>query len=714
MIESTEAYKTAITGSGRKILLQALIDIIDPDIVYGTAQSNGESEYSKSEQLHDKDFSTPAKYATLERNRWILDGTWGIYPDSPDTLSANVGFQGEVLSGDDGTFQTAQWVEMQFSNVSVLQACSVWFPDNDYDGIPVDFVVEVKQGGTSYFTKSFTGNARTSVSMDGFTVYNPDAIRVTVTKWSLPVRRMRCIEIVPGIYEQWGNDMIAELDIKHQGDFSCVSLPYGTCTLKMDNLDRRFEPRSKNGIFQSIEERQGIEVSIGVQLQDGTIEYKRAGIFYQSSGGWRIGDNGLSMQWVLVDIVGLLADREFLPPDTLPTTLSGWVSELVSQLGVNFEGHYVVDPSYENTAVSATNRSDVTGKKCGDVLRWACMASGVWPRADADNGYLAVEPLWNQGNKIDLDNISNYPAMKSNDDIAAIIFTLSDGNDTQYVVSGNSTASGNTVSVNNPFIHTESQALTAAKLILSCYGGNKLETSGRGDPSSEIGDVDTVWLNESSATTARRMMQTFGFSNGVLQNCQSTLLQADGSFLFAERAVITESGTWTAPAGVTTLRIIVGAAGQGGKKGATGNWDDWGADGDDGAGGRIWTGTININDGQAFTVSIGEGGLNGALGGDTMFGAYTSANGMYYENGYTDIANGDVFARTGVVIPTGSGDGGKGGAGGECGYRHRSEYVDSNGKTHKFWKIDAYPQEGQDGAQGGSGFVVVYWDKVSA
>lgn len=714
MIESTAAYKTAITGSGRKILLQALIDIIAPDIVYGTAQSGGESRYSKSQQLHDKDFSNPIKYATLERNRWILDDSWDIYPDSLADMSGEIAFQGSTLSGDDGTFSTAQWVEMRFSGVSILQACSVWFPENDYDGIPMDFTVEVKQGGTAYFTKEFEGNTKTQVSMDGFTVYNPDAIRVTVTKWSLPGRRMRCIEIVPGIYEQWGNDMIAAFDIKHQGSFSCLALPYGTCTLKMDNLDRRFEPRSKNGVFQSIEERQGIGVSIGVQLANGTVEYKHAGVFYQAAGGWRTGDNGLSMQWDLVDIIGLLADREFLPPGTLPTTLSGWIAALVAQLGVNFESHYTVDASYAGLSVTASSNADVTGKKCGEILRWACMAAGVWPRADAETGYLAAEPLWNQGNKIDLDNIVSYPVMKANDDIASIIFTLADGSNTQYVVSGNATASGNTVSVSNPFIHTTAQALTAAKLILSCYGGNRLETTGRGDPSSEIGDVDTVWLNESTATTARRMMQTFGFSGGVLQSCQSTLLQADGSFLFQERAVITESGTWTAPTGVTTLRIIVGAAGQGGKKGATGNWDDWGSDGENGAGGRIWTGTVSINDGQAFTVSIGEGGLNGAPGGDTVFGAYTSAEGTYYENGYTDIASGDVFARTGVAVPLGNGDGGKGGAGGECGYRHRSEYVDSNGNTHGFWKIDAYPKEGADGAQGGSGFVVVYWDKVSA
>lgn len=96
------------------------------------------------------------------------------------------------------------------------------------------------------------------MSLDGFTVQIPTSIRLTVTRWSLPGRRMRIAEIVPGLYEAWSDDVLASLDIQMRGNFSCLALPYGTCTLQMDNLDRRFEPRRKNGIFQSIEDRQAI------------------------------------------------------------------------------------------------------------------------------------------------------------------------------------------------------------------------------------------------------------------------------------------------------------------------------------------------------------------------------------------------------------------------------------------------------------------------
>ena len=707
MIKSGQAYHAAITGDARRVLLRAVIDIISPDIVYGAGETSGQLPWSRLAQIHDKVFDTPAPKATLEHDRWLLDGTFGLLPDVPEELTGQVGYIGDVLSGADGSFATSPWVELQFSGVSVLQACSVYFPGDEYDGVPSDFTIEVKQGGTAYYSKSFTGNQAASAALSGFTVNDPDAIRVTVSKWSLPYRRMRLVEIVPGIYEQWDNNIIAEFSVKQQGNVACTALPYGTCTLKMDNLSRRFEPRAKDGLFQSIEERQGIDISIGVRLPDGTDDYKRVGIYYQYSGGWRTGDNGLTMQWDLVDIIGLLARREFLPPSTLPTTLEGWIAALVRQLGINFANRYTVDPNYSGAAVTASSVADVTGKSCGDILRWACMAAGVWPRADAETGYLAAEPLWNEGNKITLDNLTDYPVMRANNDLAAILFTLNDGNKTQYVVSGNATASGETVSVDDPFIHTEAQARTAAKLILACYGGNRIELTGRGDPSSEIGDVDTVWLDESSATTARRIYQKLQFSDGVLQGCQSTLLQADGSFLFTERAVITQSGTWTAPAGKKKLFVILVGHGGNGTDGTDGTWDAAGVNGTDGLGGLVWANTVSINEQQSFAVTIGE---------HTTFGAYSSANGQRFRYGYTDVRSGESYARTGVAVPkSGTGDGGAAGRGGVKGNRREVSrpVTDEEGNISTEWVtvIDNYPGKGTAGVNGVAGCVVVYWEK---
>lgn len=737
MLSITDGYRSAVVGDVRRMLIKAVLEIIDPDITYCASNGSGEAPWSKPEQLHDKELSLQSRYATLEPGRWLLDGSFRLIPDDPTQLTGEVGFVGDVLSGEDGSFASPVYAELTFSNCSILQACSVYFSQDAIDGIPVDFTVNIYSAGQVIYSREYTGNTAVSVSLDGFTVYDPDAIRVTVTKWSLPGRRLRVAEIIPGVYEEWTEDILASIDIQMRGNFACLAIPYGTCTLRMDNLDRRFEPRNKSGIFQSIEERQAIPIAIGCELEDGTVEYKRAGVFYQANGGWKTGDNAMTMQWDLVDIVGLVADREFKAPDTLPTTLSGWIAAIAAQLGANFANKWHVDPDYADAEATVNDRADVEGKKCGDILRWVCMATGTWPRADAKTGDLTAEPLWSQGNKYDLDNLTAYPVMKANDDLAVLTFQLYDDAKTTVNISGNATSSSNTLTVSNPFIHTAAQAQTAAKQILSQYGGIKLETTGRGDPASEIGDVDTVWLNESSATTGRRMEQSFTFSNGVLRDCRSVLLQADGSFLFQNRVVVSESGTFHVPEGVTSVRLILVSGGQGGAKGGDGYISKSGnlgnqlaaGEGDpglDGHGGKVWSGVVNVNPDTDYAVFIGKGGAKsdvvgvpGEEGGETTFGVYSSANGQLYSPSFTDLASGDAFGRTGVEVPvSGTGDGGKGGKGGEAGvgYLKTETYTptgaDPSVVNERIVLVVLRPGgPGQPGVDGADGVCVIYWDK---
>ena len=157
MIDTTEAYKAAVVADTRRILLRAAIEIIDPDIVYSGAGSNGGAPWSKPEQIYDKEMDADAKYATLEHGRWILDGTFPLLPEDPAELTGNVGFVSSTLSGMDGTFADPPWVELQFENVSILQACSVFFPTDAGDGLPVDFIVEVRSGGTANDTTVNSG-----------------------------------------------------------------------------------------------------------------------------------------------------------------------------------------------------------------------------------------------------------------------------------------------------------------------------------------------------------------------------------------------------------------------------------------------------------------------------------------------------------------------------------------------------------------------------
>ena len=81
MLSITDGYKTAVVGDVRRMLIKAQLEIVDPDITYGTVNSSGEAAFSKWQQLHDKELSLNSRYATLEPGRWVLDGRVRLIPD---------------------------------------------------------------------------------------------------------------------------------------------------------------------------------------------------------------------------------------------------------------------------------------------------------------------------------------------------------------------------------------------------------------------------------------------------------------------------------------------------------------------------------------------------------------------------------------------------------------------------------------------------------
>ena len=734
MIESSDAYREAIVADGRRMHVRAVVNIVDPDMEQGDVTSaEQEPGISRPEQLWNKNFALSAHYASLEPNRWILDGSYMLRPPDAAARDWEAGLVGAALSGEDGVFPVPQWAQIEFSNVSILQACAVAFSDRLEDGVAADFTVEVLSEGVAYHTKEVTGNASPHVSVTGFRVNNPDAIRVTVTRWSLPGRRMRIAELVPGVYEIWRDDELSEFAVKHQGDPTCLTLPYGTARIAMDNQSRRFDPRTKDGVFLMIEERQGIELGMGPELPDGTTDYKPLGTFYQHNGGWKTGDNSVTMKWDLVDIVGLLAGRAFVAPKELPTTLRGWLEALTGQLGKNFGRRVRVDPEYADLPIPAPAGS-LRDKTCGDILLHVCQSAGVWPRADASTGFLAAEPLRDEGNRLTLDNLNKYPVMSANQDAASITVN-------GYTIEGTAPSCGNTVEVDNPFVPDEKR-MERARALLAFYGGDRLETVGRGDPSGEIGDTDVIWLAQGSAVSARRVRQEFRFSNRVLKNCASAFIRGDGLSLFTNRVQFLESGAFTVPEGIYRLWVVLVGHGGHGAPGSDGRWvntNQWmgsntgvrvPVDGAPGMGGKVWAGAIDVNPGQVIQIVVQP------VRGATTLWNYSSAMGKSYPNGFTDVATGEVYGRQGGSGKPGSGDGGTGGLGGEDGtWYNRGVWVyddghvappgsgnpfvpegvdpDYDGPGH--WEhetvIEKEPTNGQQGTAGATGCAILYWEE---
>lgn len=149
--------------------------------------------------------------------------------------------------------------------------------------------------------------------------------------------------------------------------------------------------------------------------------------------------------------------------------------------------------------------------------------------------------------------------------------------------------------------------------------------------------------------------------------------QVESVITYDHHEVITQSGTWTVPKGCTKVRAILIGGGNKGDKGTNGTSGGSGGQnkagaaghsgkaGKGGSGGKVLDISLDVIPGAQINVVIGVGGRgSNYIGGDTIFGEHSSAEGAVSAVGYTDLIDGTVYAKSGTDggVPASHGPGG--------------------------------------------------------
>lgn len=226
------------------------------------------------------------------------------------------------------------------------------------------------------------------------------------------------------------------------------------------------------------------------------------------------------------------------------------------------------------------------------------------------------------------------------------------------------------VSVTNATLITAINSSSVAKRLLSYAGCNRRIKQDVLINQERTGKmVQTVHPYGEDSLSAAIQSLDFSLSN---------TMRAAGDFLvgykpqgitegYKNRILLTTSGNWTVPSGVTEIRAVLIGGGQGGKAGENG---DAGSDGKNdrslsrasggkggkgslgGTGGKVYETTLVVSPGQVISRTIGQGGnpglVNGAegsLGTATSFGGISSDLGVVSD--YVDAMTAERFAYTG-------------------------------------------------------------------
>ena len=204
------------------------------------------------------------------------------------------------------------------------------------------------------------------------------------------------------------------------------------------------------------------------------------------------------------------------------------------------------------------------------------------------------------------------------------------------------------------------------------------------NPAAEhAGHVVSLWNEWDKQQTLACIASRETKISGLLKSRTSALVgflppQPETDEYYDERVILTGSGEWTVPEGVTSLRVVLvehGADGLDGSSGASGGsvslivtdteakpggtWSRQpgaggagGAGGEGGLGGRILSADLDVFSGTVFAYSADTA---------TTFGTLSAQNGSRSDAGFTDPVTGDVFGKKGDDGSAG-GDGGGGGS----------------------------------------------------
>lgn len=270
------------------------------------------------------------------------------------------------------------------------------------------------------------------------------------------------------------------------------------------------------------------------------------------------------------------------------------------------------------------------------------------------------------------------------------------------MVTAAKSASGNVKSVNNAYLANPAVAQSLADRVFAYLRNNMTISQDIMFTQERAGDVVRI-INPYSGALVRACTKELDIT-------LSTLQRASGKFIvgyvpqgatsgYTNYVMLTDSGTWRVPTGISKIRLILvggGSGGGGGMNGSDGS-DGYvsspilpdetyggeggagGAAGAVGTGGRIFELSLDVTTGTEYAYSCGAGGAGGASNGGkgkagsaTTFGQLSSKNGRVYADGYREVKTGLTFGQSGVA-------GYAGGAGGKGSDRAREGYYGEDG-----------------------------------
>lgn len=487
MYPVSEQYKTGIYATSRLNRGRVTFSLTDVsaegDVT--SIDTSPENVLSNKSQLNDNVRESSYKLVTTEPDRVTLDGSWSF---ADDNLSNNgqVGWISDEMCDDNGVFGTPQVLTVEFSEDHTSVGLTISFDTlaNEY---AADFTITAYNASDAVIaTYTVTGNDQSLIASEGQMV-DYRKLKVAITKWSVPNRRARVAEVDFGIIKVYSGDSgLVRIELNEELNLTSSSIPSPEFKFVVDNSSREFNILNPTGFYKSLQQQQKVTGEIGLELDNGSIEWVPLGNYLLWE--WQSDEGSLTTTFYARTQLDLMASIYYENLTPAPTTLFTLATNLFSLCGIT---KYYLDPSLMNI----TTNGLVKKANCKDVLQMIAIAGCVNVYVTRDS-VITVKPLPALTNSVDTISMNDqYAEPKINLDaivkqISVNYFTNLDTSVAVDVVNSSVTTGDALVLSENTLIDSAPRATAVGNWILAQNNNRAIYTANwRGNQAQEIGDV---------------------------------------------------------------------------------------------------------------------------------------------------------------------------------------------------------------------------------
>lgn len=307
---SLDNIHSAMKKPSRRIYGKVYITYTDPMLSSETSvESSGAAYNSVPMQILDSSTAAEDRFFRLYDND--LTGNYVVSDDR-----SQVGWVSKQLSNADGTFDTAPYMRISFSERPITDLQVIF--DAEYGAIATDFHVDYVQADGNTVRRSFTDNDQGAVTITD-TVARVVAIVITIIKVSKPGYPASILEVPTlstRLYAGYENesqlvsiDLLEELTYEDEIE-ALGGISANEVTVKLDNSKGEFFFNNPDSVVaSSLRRNRKIVPWLGVELIPGEIEWYTLGTFWSYK--WDVPVESLVATVVGFDTLGLLDTTSF-------------------------------------------------------------------------------------------------------------------------------------------------------------------------------------------------------------------------------------------------------------------------------------------------------------------------------------------------------------------------------------------------------------------